>query len=434
MSERGGAGTDRRPAVESAGAAPQLLSHCRVLDLTYAHGHLAGRLLGDLGADVVKIEPPIGDPARHVEPFYHDTPGIENSLEWWAFNYNKRGVTLALDTPGGRELLTRLVGLSDVLIESFPPGYLPSLGLGYQDLRALNPALIMTSITPFGREGPYRDFAASDLVLMGMGGYLFGCGDPDRPPASFPVEQAFHLGAAEGVVGTLIAFYARHDVGSGQHVDVSCQQCVQGVGGGNPARWLRTGQVQKRPGQLQAAIHPTVALRIIYPCRDGFVAFRLRGGPTGIAVNRALVEWMREDGMAEPWLDEICDDAWPFGAWGDDEIRRTEAAFARFFATHTKQELYGGAVGRRVHLYAVSSFQDISESPQLAAREYWRQIESHESGEAFPFPGPFARFSETPLEVQRRAPRLGEHNADVYGGLLGASAEDLSQWRAAGVI
>lgn len=411
-----------------------LLWPCRVLDLTYTYAHLAGRLLGDMGADVIKIEPPTGDPARHKGPFYHNLPGLENSLEWWAFNYNKKGVTLALEHADGRELLGRLVSVSDVLIESFPPGYLEDLGLGYQRLRERNPGIIVTSITPFGQEGPYRDFAASDLVLMGLGGYLFGSGDPDRPPVAFPVEQAFLHGASEGVVGTLIAYYARGRVGGGQHVDVSCQQGVNAVGGGSPARWVRTGKVQQRPGQFQIGIHPTVALRIVYPCKDGFVAFRLRGGATGIAVNQALVAWMREERMAEDWLDEICQDNWPFSAWGEEEIRGAEAAIGQFFLTHTKQELYEGSINRRVHLYAVSSFQDIAESPQLAAREYWRQIDHPERGEGFQYPGPFARFSEAPLEFQCRAPRLGEHNAEVYGGLLGLSQEDLLRLYESGAI
>ncbi|MBI4496489.1 MAG: CoA transferase [Chloroflexi bacterium] len=424
------------PLSSARGAGEGLLAGCRVLDLTYERGHLCGRLLGDLGADVIKVEPPQGDPARHQGPFYHSVPDLNTSLYWWAFNYNKRGITLDIATADGRMLLRDLVARTDIVLESYQPGYLDSLGLGYEQLRAWNPGVILTSLSPFGQEGPYAQYATSDLVLMGIGGILFHIGDTDRPPGGFPMEQAFHLGATEAVVGALIAYYARETTGQGQHVDVSVQQSVNATGGGSPVRWQRTGEIALRPGQFQKGIHPAVPLRIVYPCKDGYVAFRLLGGPMGVAINRALVAWMREEGMAEDWLDEIGRDDWPFLSLGVEEIRKVEAAIGRFFLTHTKQELYEGSIQRRVFLYAVSSFQDIAESPQLAARSYWREVSHPELNETLRYPGPFAQLSETALnpDPRRRAPLLGEHNSEVYGDLLGLSQQDILLLRQAGVI
>jgi crotonobetainyl-CoA:carnitine CoA-transferase CaiB-like acyl-CoA transferase len=411
-----------------------LLGPMRVLDLTYETGHLCGRLLGDMGGEVIKVEPPSGDPARQRGPFYQNQPHPERSLAWWAFNYNKKGITLNIETSDGRSLLRRLVPHFDVLIESFQPGYLQGLGLGYHDLSSINPQLIMTSITPFGQEGPYANFQASDLVTMAMSGFLFGTGDTDRPPVGIAVEQAEHHGAGEAVIGILIAYYARGTTGKGQYVDVSSQQSTNFVGGGNPGMWLRTGQVSQRPGQFQKAAHPTVPLRIIYPCKDGYVNFRLMGNARGIAINRALVGWMKEEGMAQEWLEEITKDDWPYFSLDEEGVRKVENAISRFFLTHTKQELYEGSIARRVFLYAISSFQDIAESPQLAARDYWTEMHHPELGTSFQYPGPFAKLQETPIQYRYRAPLLGEHNVEVYTNLLGPSSKDLVLLRQAGAI
>jgi crotonobetainyl-CoA:carnitine CoA-transferase CaiB-like acyl-CoA transferase len=186
-----------------------LLSPFRALDLTDEKGFLCGRILGDLGADVIKIEKPGGDPARDIGPFYHDIPDPEKSLFWFAFNANKRGITLDIENPDGQEIFKQLVKSADFAIESFPPGYMDSLGLGYLALSEINPKIILTSITPFGQTGPYKDYKASDLIAMAMGGQMYLCGDPDRPPVRVSFPQAYCHAGAQGAMGTMIAHIHR---------------------------------------------------------------------------------------------------------------------------------------------------------------------------------------------------------------------------------
>src|SRR3990170_3305135 len=159
-----------------------MLSPYRVLDLTDEKGLLCGKILGDLGADVIKIERPGGDPARRIGPFYHDEPHPEKSLFWFAFNTSKRGITLNIETADGQEIFKRLVQTADFVIETFPPGYLAKLGLGYSDLEKINPGIILVSITPFGQTGPYKDWKGADIVAWATGGDMAPWGEPDRPP------------------------------------------------------------------------------------------------------------------------------------------------------------------------------------------------------------------------------------------------------------
>jgi crotonobetainyl-CoA:carnitine CoA-transferase CaiB-like acyl-CoA transferase len=172
------------------GQTDSLLGHYRVLDLADVKGMLCGKILADLGADVIRVEPPGGDPGRNIPPFYNDIPDPEKNLYWFGFNTNKRGITLDLETDDGRDRLKRLTESSDFVIESFPPGYMDSLGLGYSALSQSNPQIIVTSITPFGQTGPYKDYKASDIEIMAMSGLMYLCGDPDRPPVrcSFPLS------------------------------------------------------------------------------------------------------------------------------------------------------------------------------------------------------------------------------------------------------
>src|SRR5262245_21790113 len=192
-----------------------LLSPYRVLDLTDEHGILCGKILADLGADVIQIEPPGGSSARRLGPFYEDEAHPERSLFWWSYAANKRSITLNPASRDGRALLQQLVRAAHFLIESFPPGYLERLGLGYEALSALNPALIVGSGTPFGQDGPYARYRASDLNGMGMAGFMYVTGDPDRPPARVGVPHFYLHGAAAGATGAMIAHAQRVLTGQG---------------------------------------------------------------------------------------------------------------------------------------------------------------------------------------------------------------------------
>ena len=209
-----------------AQAADTALGDLRVLDLAGPMGLYCTKQLADLGADVIKLEPPGGDPSRSVGPFYHDEADPEKSLYWFHFNTSKRSITLNIETADGRDIMKKLVAAADIMVETYPPGYLDSLDLGYSALKKVNPALILTSITPFGQTGPYRDFKESDLVGQAMGGLLFICGWEDEPPTKAGASPAFHIASIHACAATLIALYHRDITGEGQHVDVSMQQCV----------------------------------------------------------------------------------------------------------------------------------------------------------------------------------------------------------------
>ncbi|HEX7475461.1 MAG TPA: CoA transferase, partial [Dehalococcoidales bacterium] len=200
-----------------------LLNSPRVLDLTDKNGFLCGKILADLGADVIKIEKPGGDQDRSMGPFYHHCLDPEKSLHWFAYNANKRGITLKIDSKDGQQILKRLASKADFIVESFAPGYLDELGLGYSDLCTINPRIVFTSITPFGQTGPYKDFKASDLEVMAMSGLMYITGRPDEAPLRISFPQSFLLAAAHAAAASMVAYFHRESTGCGQHVDVSAQ-------------------------------------------------------------------------------------------------------------------------------------------------------------------------------------------------------------------
>src|SRR5438477_9768933 len=280
----------------------ELLRPYRVLDLTNELGELAGRILGDLGADVIKIEPPQGDPSRWRPPFYADRADRESSLAWWASNLNKRSIVLDLEAPRGQTTFRRLVESADFVLESFQPGYLDRLGLGYTALSDVNPRIILTSITPFGQTGPYSQFPSTDLTLQALGGFLYVNGDADRPPVRISADLAYRHGGGQGAAGSLAALFHRQRTGRGQHVDVSIQDYIPWT----PLNVTFAAQVQHANTMRQAvgfrAHTAGVKFRFTWPCKDGRIAFRpiVTGG--GKAQYEALVAWMTAEGFEDPIL------------------------------------------------------------------------------------------------------------------------------------
>src|ERR1700680_297713 len=203
-----------------------MLTGCRVLDLTTERGLMCGQMLGDLGAGVIKVEPPGGSSVRSLKPFFADVPGPERSVYWWAYNRNKRGITLDLETAEGRDLMRQLAARADIIVESDDPGALAQRGLGYGDLSAINPALVYVSITPFGQNGPKASYADSDLIVMAASGVLILYGDEDRAPLRMSVPQAYLHACADAAGAALIAYYDRLNTGLGQQVDVAAQESL----------------------------------------------------------------------------------------------------------------------------------------------------------------------------------------------------------------
>ncbi len=410
-----------------------LLSPYRVLDLTDERGILCGKILADLGADVIQIEPPAGSSARRVGPFYHDEAHPERSLFWWAYAANKRSITLNLACSDGRSLLKRLVPAAHFLIESFPPGHMARLGLGYDVLAAINPALIVISITPFGQDGPYAHYHASDLNGMSMAGFMYVTGDPDRPPARVGVPHFYLHGSAAGATGAMIAHAQRVVSGRGQRVDVSCQEAVARTLASAPQLFAIEKTVIRRQGSYRQT-GDTTFMRITWPCKDGFVNFQLSGGAgAGRSVNN-LIQWMEEEGLGDPVLTGLDWTTLGYGMITKELLERVVPPVEHFLMRHTKAELFEGAVKRRILLFPVATPGDIMRNPQLQARGYFRQVLHSDLATTITYPGPFVRASATPIALRRLAPKVGEHNADIYLNDLGLTRQELVRLREAGAL
>lgn len=412
-----------------------MLSPYRVLDLTDEKGWMCGKLLGDLGADVIKIEPPGGDPGRRIGPFYHDEPHPEKSLYWFAFNTGKRSITLNINTVRGQEILKTLVETADFVIESFQLGYLDKFSLGYPDLEKVNPRIIMVSITPFGQTGPYKDYKASDIVLWALGGYLYRGGDVDRSPVGVSGNNQSYLHAgAEAAAAAVMALYFRRLTGEGQQINVSIQECVAGLNVPSTASWTQKGVVPERGGLQINQAGNTIRRKSIWACKDGLVDCQLSAGPLALRVVTPLLEWMNEEGMLGDFLKEFDWVAWSFDTTCQEEIDRVNEPISRFLKTYTVAELLEGAIKRRVMLYPVSTVADIAKCKQLASRNFWSRVEHPELGTTITYPGAFIKSTEAPLRIPRRAPLIGEHNQEIYKQELGISKAELVALTEAGVI
>jgi len=413
------------------------LSPYRVLDLAQGGCCLAGKYFGDLGADVIKVEPPGGDPTRNIGPFYHDIPHPEKSLFWFSYNNNKRSITLDIETEDGAGLFEQLVKISDFVIESFPAGYMDSLGLGYNDLSTINPSIIMASITPFGQTGPKSHYKGSDLTGWASGGVLYTMGDPDRPPINltFTPQATLHA-AAEATAGALIAHYHRAQTGEGQLVDVSLQDTCIWVLQAVAEMYDMNKYIYKRAG-AQWVTGSGVGRRQCFQVKDGYIAFTIIGGGLvgAVKATRAMVQWMKEDGMAPDWLvDYDWEHNFDTVHLTQEEVDRVEAPFIEWLKTKTKDELWSQAIGRGLLIAPLTDMKDLAEDEHLKERNYWAELEHPELNDVLTYPVNLATMSETPGRLLRRAPLIGEHNEEVYLKDLGIPKEKFIMLKEIGVI
>ena len=410
-----------------------MLAPYRVLDLTDERGLLCGRILADLGADVLQIEPPCGNSARRIAPFYRDEPRSDHSFFWHAYAANKRSITLDIARADGRVLLERLAASAHFLIESGRPGELAALGLGFERLAEINPALIVVSITPFGQSGPYASYLASDLVGMGMGGFMYVTGDSDRAPLRVGFPHFYLHGSAAAAAGAMLAHAQRVATGLGQHVDVSCQEAVARSLANSLAGYVIEGSVIVRQGSYRQTGAGTF-MRITWPCKDGFVNFQFSGGASsGQSVNN-FVRWMADEGMADEYLLSLDFTKLGYGTVTMEMMDRIVPPVSRFLIERTKQELFAGAIERRILLFPVSTLGDILEDPQLEARGFFRPLDSPDFEAPVTTLGPFARASATPIRPIGNAPKLGAHNREIYEGELGLAHTDVIRLASAGVL
>jgi len=409
-----------------------------MLDLTDDQGAMCGKIFADLGAEVIKIEPPGGCPTRRIPPFLDDQPGADRSLYFLSHQAGKLSVTANLDSAGGRAVVRDLAASADFIVESFPVGYLESIGLGYGALAESNPRLIYTAITPFGEDGPARDFKAADVVTWAAGGMMFLMGEPERPPLQMSLPQAGLHAGAEAAVASLLAHFPRQAEGRGQRIVVNMQACIVWTLMNEQAMPIMHGDYLRRQGVYLGS--PKLRRKMVFKCRDGCVAMMITGGSVGAGSTSRLVKWMDEKGFAVDWMKQQDWSAWTpavFMALGERDLRENaemEQQVERFFATMTKHEIYAEGARRGVLLGPVMSAADTAADEQLAARNFFVDVDHPALGRTLRRPGAFAKFNRTPLEVSRPAPALGEHNELVYRKLPGYSADRIAELRAAGAI
>jgi benzylsuccinate CoA-transferase BbsE subunit len=415
------------------------LSTIRVLDLTEGGCFLGGKMFADAGADVIKIEPPGGSPSR-IAPYYKNQVDPNESLFWLAYNTSKRGITLNLQKPEGQDLFKKLAQKADIILESCGLGYMDKLGLGYADICKIKPDIIYTSITPFGQKGPKANYKASDLTLWASGGFLNDCGDPDRAPCWIGYgPQASFFGGAEGALGAMTAYWYRNQTGEGQFVDVSIQEATMSSNMNVLQMW-DVNQVEfRRVGAVSFVAATKVKQPIYFKCKDGLVMILALGGNDPYASSSEhLVQWMKDEGKCPDWLARL--DWWKeynAAVLKQDLADKVGQAIEAFTLTKTKAELYEtGAFGKYKQMLVapVSSTKDISEDVQLKAREFFVKVPHPELKEAVPYCGPYIRMSETPVELKKRAPMIGEHNQEIYVTELGLKEADLKSLKTKGII
>ncbi|GIW09024.1 MAG: putative CoA-transferase [Dehalococcoidia bacterium] len=380
---------------------PGALEDIRVLDLAGPIGWYGTRLLADLGADVIRIEPPGGDPARRLPPLARGIP--EAGLPFWWHNAGKRSLILDLTTPEGQAQFRRLAAEADVVFESFPPGWLAAHGLGYDALSAENPALVMTSVTPFGQIGPRAHWRATDLVGMALGGLVHLSGMPDHPPTHLGGEQGYFQAGIVAAAGTLVALRGRQLSGRGQHVDVSLQDAIVFTNENNLGLLDLMGHLRSRIGDRSFT-----GFSLFHRTRDGWLVFWPGGRFDG------LLDWFAAMGVpTEPFAGG----EWADPAFRDLHIPELTAAIRQAAARTTKFHAAEEAQARRLAAAPVVTTAELTQDPQLIARQFWLEVEHElpDGGTALTrYPGAPFKMSRSPWQVRRPAPRPGEHNGEGW--------------------
>jgi benzylsuccinate CoA-transferase BbsE subunit len=389
------------------------LAGIRVLDLTANYSAYAGRLLADLGADVVRVEPPAGSPVRTLAPYERMATGERVSFAHQFLDAGKRSVTLDLESTDGRGQLAQLAAASDAMIET-PSALSPTVDL--EAIRARNPALIPLSISPFGRSGPHAGYAATDLTLLAAGGLLSLGGYLDTEPLAIQGEQAMLASGIFGAVAVLAALYERTQTGKGQWIDLSGQECVAFALEDAVAEWSIHGCVRRRHGDGAREAGTGV-----YPCQDGHVS--VVAGRLGTAkAFVTLTQWIAESDVAG--ATSLLEPRWQDFKFRQsaEGIARFAEVFGAFCRTRGKQELYREGQARQIAIAPVNTIADVLQDVQLAANSYFQPQRDQAAGREIVFPGPPYRLSRTPARRRGGAPTLGEHTDELLRGERGLVA------------
>jgi formyl-CoA transferase len=393
------------------------LDDLRVVELgSLLAGPFCGQLLGDFGAEVIKVEDPgVGDPMRQ---WGREKP-YGTSLWWPVVARNKKSVTANLRTKEGQDLIRKLVAKADVLLENFRPGTLEKWGLGPEELWKLNPGLIVTRVTGFGQTGPYSERAGFGSIGEAMGGIRYITGDPDRPPARTGVSLGDSLAATFATLGTLVALHYRGRTGRGQVVDSAIYEAVLALTESLIPEWQIAGYQRERTG----ATLPNVAPSNVYPTLDGEMIL--------IAANQDGVFRRLTGAMNQP---ELADDVrYSTHSARGSNMEELDGIIARWTTTLKADDLLESLHSAGVPCGRIFRAKDMMNDPHFAAREAIVKLQHPDFGD-FAMQNVFPRLSESPGEVRHVGPTLGQHNQEIYQALLGLNDDELSSLTAAGVI
>ena len=409
-----------------------ILSGYRALDLSDEKGSICGKILAGLGVETIKVEPPGGDPARRIPPFLDNQSS--DGLRWLVNNTDKRSITLSLEHERGRELLKKLVLHCDFIIESFKPGYLDSIGLGYHALAQINPGIILTSITPFGQKGPYSGFKGSELVVSAMSGIMSTNGDADRPPLREGLDTIYFESNAAAALGTVMAHYVRETRGEGQQVDVSMQEVAVKRTSSNLLVWEFDKRLIKRAGAVRTV--GARSTRWIWECKDGYIFWSFMGGKPGSQGNRAMSKWLDDDGIENPMRTITNWEEFDMAAQdvSKELLDVQQEAISRLFSRHTKREISEEGIKRGLNACVINDAADILDNSQLKARNYWTCIRSNETDSPLNYPKYFFLSNETENFIKSAAPVAGEFNNVIFQKELNLSDREIADLEKSGVI
>ena len=402
---------------------PAALENIRVVEWgSSVSAPFCGKLLGDLGADVIKIEPPrSGDASRSSGPFPDKIPDPEQSGLFLFANLNKPGVTIDLDQPKGFELFDRLLATADVFLENQPYEDIRETGIDYHSLNRKYPKLVVTSITPYGRTGPYSQYKGNNLTVSALGGLSYGTGFPGREPLQTPLHQASYFAGVGAAFATIVALLGKDFTGLGQHVDIAESQ-VMGtlLTGYHLPTYIYRGIPGFRSGnRMRLGLFPNCVL----PCKDGYICI---DAPQLEQYQRFLTLLENPAWTQEPRYRDR-------RAMSDQYPEEAENLIAPWFMNHTKEEILQLCLENRIPCVPVLTFDEVLTNQQLNSREFFQEI-SHEESESLQYPGFPYRLSESPPKLVRPAPRLGQHTREILCNELGVTSSEYLDLSKAGVI
>lgn len=403
------------------------LEGMRVVEIANERCAFAGKLLGDMGADVILVEAPAGEPSRNYPPFVDDEPGPNRSLYWWHYNTSKRSIVLDLENAEGRAVFEKLMATADVLIESEPPGRLATLDLDYASLIRVKPDLIHVSMTPFGSATSRRDEPATDLTILAGGGPVWSCGYDDHsiPPIRGGGNQGYQTGCHYAVMSALTAIFHHGVTGEGQFVDVSMHAAANITTEMSSYFYLVAGQTVVRQTGRHAMPMQTMPVQIL--CKDG--RYATTGMPPRTPAGFGeLYDWLDELSLVSELPEAIFLDnarhrkSIGFAEIGvDDEVTAifsaAREAISLICANLSVDDFFNGAQKLGITVGAVLSPEEAYEDPHFVERGFQVEVEHPELGRRVRYPGAPYKLPASPWRISRRAPKLGEHAAEIFGEL-----------------